>query len=131
MVVASGEGVPLGVHLNSAAPAEVKLIHAALENINVNARKPVRLIADKGYDSDPLRKELRAKGIELIAPNRRNHRKTQDGRPLRRYKRRWKIERTFAWLGNFRRLLVRHERRLEIYKAFFHIACIMIALRGF
>jgi hypothetical protein len=45
--------------------------------------------------------ELAQLGIELIAPHRRNRKKpkTQDGRPLRRYKRRWKIERLFAWLG--------------------------------
>ncbi len=45
------------------------------------------------------------RGIELIAPHRSNRKKpaTQDGRALRRYKRRWIIERTNAWLGNFRR----------------------------
>lgn len=91
----------------------------------------MRLIADRGYDSDPLRKELARSGIELIAPHRKNRRKppTQDGRALRRYKRRWTIERTFAWLGNFRRLVVRYDRSLRIYQAFFHIACFMIVLR--
>jgi IS4 transposase len=66
-------------------------------------RAPQRLIADRANDSDPLDAE---KGIELIAPHRRNRKKakTQDGRKLRRYKRRWKIERLFAWLGNFRAL---------------------------
>src|SRR6266700_1833021 len=62
---------------------------------------------------------------------RRNRSKpvTQDGRALRRYRRRWKIERTFAWLGNFRHLVVRYDRSLTIYSAFFHIACSMIVLR--
>ena len=50
-------------------------------------------------------------------------------RPLRRYRRRWKVERTFAWLGNFRRLVVRYDRSITIYEAFFHIACFMIVLR--
>ena len=53
----------------------------------------------------------------------------QDGRALRRYRRRWTVERTFAWLGNFRRLVVRYDRSLKIYQAFFHIACFMIVLR--
>ena len=68
--------------------------------------RPERLIADRAYDSDSLDAELAEKGIELIAPHRRNRKKakTQDGRRLRRYKRRWKIERLFAWLGNFRAL---------------------------
>jgi len=94
-------------------------------------QKPLRLIADRGYDSDPLRTRLAARGIELIAPHRWNRSKpvTQDGRALRRYRRRWKIERTFAWLGNFRHLVVRYDRSLTIYSAFFHIACFMIVLR--
>jgi len=89
------------------------------------------VIADKGYDSDPLRKQLAKRGIELIAPHRQNRSKppTQDGRALRRYRRRWTIERTFAWLGNFRRLVMRWDRSPTIYRAFFHIACFMIALR--
>lgn len=109
----------------------MKLIHHAIDNIQVRSRQPVRLIADRGYDSDPLRAQLRERGIELVAPNRRNHRKTQDGRKLRRYRRRWKIERTMAWLGNFRRLVVRHEHHINLYRAFFHIACLMIALGRF
>jgi len=67
----------------------------------------------------------------LIVPHRKNRPKPprQDGRALRRYKRRWIVERTFAWLGNFRRLVVRYDRSLTIYRAFFHIACFMIVLR--
>ena len=89
------------------------------------------MIADKAYDSDPLRKRLRQRGIELIVPHRCNRKKpaTQDGRALRRYSRRWIIERTNTWLGNFRRLVVRYDRSLTIYGAFFHIACFMIVLR--
>ena len=93
--------------------------------------KPQRLIADRAYDSDPLRSQLQARGIELICPHRGKRRKppTQDGRALRRYRKRWKIERTFAWLGNFRRLVVRYDRSLLMYNAFFHVACLIIALR--
>lgn len=94
--------------------------------------KPERLICDKGYDSDPLRGRLKAeRDIELVCPHRKGRKKpaTQDGRKLRRYKRRWKVERTFAWLGNFRRLVVRYERNLNMYQAFFHVACLIITLR--
>jgi len=55
--------------------------------------------------------------------------RTQDGRALRRYRRRWKVERTLAWLGNFRQLVVRYDRSITIYEALFHIACFMITLR--
>lgn len=94
---------------------------------------PERLIGDRAYDSDPLDDRLAERGIEMIAPHRRNRRKkrTQDGRKLRRYKRRWKIERLFAWLGNFRRLVVRYERHLENYLGFVQLACIVILLRNY
>ena len=91
---------------------------------------PERLIGDKAYDSDPLRHKLKQRGIDLIAPNRRGRKKkTQDGRKLRRYRRRWVVERTFAWLQTFRRLVVRYERHVRLYRAFFHLACLIITLR--
>jgi transposase len=68
-----------------------------------------------------------------VAPSHCRHRKkprTQDGRPLRRYKRRWKIERLFAWLGNFRRLVVRYERSALNYLGFVQLGCILILLRS-
>ena len=94
-------------------------------------KKPERVIYDKACDSDPLRKRLAKRGIELICPHRRNRVKPplQDGRKLRRYRRRWKVERTFAWLGNFRRLLVRWEVHITMYQAFFHVACLLLTLR--
>ena len=93
-------------------------------------QKPARVIADKGYDSDALRKRLRRRGIVLISPHRSNRCRTapQDGRVLRRYKKRWIVERSIAWLGNFRRLVVRYDRSLTIYRAFLHIACFIITL---
>lgn len=89
------------------------------------------MIADKGYDSDTLRQRLRRRGIVLIAPHRSNRRRAtpQDGRVLRRYQKRWIVERSIAWLGNFRRLVVRYDRSLTIYGAFLHIACFIITLR--
>lgn len=131
MVVADGQGIPLASTLGSASPAEVKLLEPLLETMPIAWQDKVqRLILDRGYDSDPLRTRLNDKGIEMICPHRRNRKKpkTQDGRPLRRYKRRWKVERAFAWLGSYRRLLVRWERDLVVYRGFFHLACALIAL---
>jgi transposase len=94
--------------------------------------KPARIVADRGYDSRPLWERLKCRGIDLIAPHLRTRkRRWQDGRKLRRYRRRWIIERTNAWLLNFRRLLVRHERRVDVYRAFVHVACLLIVLRRF
>lgn len=129
MVVVDGEGIPIGSTITSASPAEVTLIEPLLDE-TYGKNKITRLIYDKAADSDPLRNRLRTRKIELICPHRKNRKKrpTQDGRPLRRYARRWKVERTFAWLGNFRRLVVRWEKHVTIYRAFFHIACMMITL---
>ena len=109
MVVVDGKGLPLGNRLDSASPAEVTLVEKTLATIRVPhgfrpgrpRQKPERLIADKAYDSDPLRFRLADRGIELIAAHQggRVRPPTQDGRPLRRYRRRWTVERTFAWLA--------------------------------
>lgn len=69
----------------------------------------------------------------MIAPHRRGRKKkkTQDGRKLRRYKRRWKVERFFAWLFNYKRTVVRYEYKPENYKAFVLLACILILINSF
>jgi transposase len=74
---------------------------------------------------------LKRRRIDLIAPQRENAReKLQDGRKLRRYKRRWIVERTNAWLNtNCRRLTTRLERSLAVFSGFILVAVIMICLR--
>ena len=139
MVLVDGQGVPLGIHLSAANRNEVELAEATLAQVAVPRagagrpkQKPERIIADRGYDSRALWERLKQRGIDLIVPHlkTRKHR-YQDGRKLRRYRRRWIIERTNAWLHAFRRLVTRYEYRLEMYEAFVHLACIMIVLRRF
>jgi len=132
MAVADRTGLPVAIHATSAAPHEVTLVAQTLSQVIV-PEPPQRLIGDRAYDSDPLDEKLQAAGIEMIAPHKRNRKKarTQDGRVLRRYKRRWKIERLFAWLPNFRRLVARQERYLENFVGFVHLGCIRILLRAF
>jgi transposase len=130
MALADGSGLPLAVHAASASPHEVTLVGETLASSFVG-EQPERLIGDRAYDSDPLDAALEAQGVEMIAPHRkgRKKRRTQEGRELRRYKRRWKVERLFAWLGNFRRLVVRYEWRVENYLGFVRLGCVMILLR--
>jgi transposase len=92
---------------------------------------PERLIGDKAYDSDALDQTLAEEyGIEMISPNRVNRkRKTQDGRPLRRYRRRWKVERIFAWMQNYRRLVTRWEYKIENFLGFVQLGCLLMLLR--
>jgi len=132
VVVADGQGVPLACLTASASPAEVTLAEEALAEVP-RGEGLTPLIADRAYDSDKLRTNLLAKGWDLVCPHRRGRVKpnTQDGRKLRRYRRRWKIERTIAWLHNFRRLVVRYEYYSNVYQAFILLACITICLRRF
>jgi len=132
MAVADGTGLPLAVHATSASPHEVTLVLDTLKERFLRQR-PVRIIGDRAYDSDPLDKTLARQKIELISPHKFNRKKlpTQDGRVLRRYTRRWKIERLFAWLQNYRRVLVRHDYHLENFLGFVHLACILILMRRY
>jgi transposase len=125
MAVADGAGLPVAVCVESATPHEVTLVQQTLAEIFV-AEPIQRLIGDNAYDSDQLDRDLAETGVEMIAPHRRNRKyHTQD----RRYRRRWKIERLFAWLQNFRHLTVRWEHYLENFLGMIHLACMLILLR--
>jgi len=132
MAVADRTGLPVAISVASASPHEVTLVETTLE-VRFTKGRPQRLIGDKAYDSDPLNERLAENGVELIAPHRsgRKKAKTQDGRKLRRYHRRWKVERLFAWLQNFRRILVRFDRLVENYIGFVHLGCLIILLRNY
>jgi transposase len=130
MAMADRSGLPLAACAASASPHESALVAATLDSRFLD-ELPERLIGDRAYDADPLDDALAVLGVERIAPHRRGRTrpKTQDGRPLRRYRRRWKVERLFAWLGNFRRLVVRYERHALNYLGFVQLDCILILLR--
>ena len=135
MAIVDSHGLPVSVCIESASPHEVTLVEKTLEHLFVK-NKPQRLIGDKAYDSDGLDKNLRDnRNIEMIVPHRivrnRKNEPTQDGRPLRRYRRRWKVERFFAWLHNYRRLTIRWEYHAENFLGFLRLACTMILLKSF
>ncbi len=106
MVICDRESLPLAITVGSASPHEVTLVEETLAH-KLTRATPKRLVADRAYDSDPLDAKFAEQGIDLISPHWRNRvrPKTQDGRKLRRYKRRWKIERLNAWLQNYRKLV--------------------------
>lgn len=86
-------------------------------------RKPGSVIADRGYDHDKYRRLLRERGIRpLIA-----RRQTEHGSGLGSV--RWVVERTFAHLHNFKRLLVRFERRGEMHTAMLALGCCLVCFR--
>ncbi len=132
MAVVDAGGLPIGLRVCTAGEHEVKQAEQSVLECWTPSL-PERVIADRGFDSDALDQSLWEYEVDVIAPQRKNRRpenKTQDGRKLRRYKRRWKVERFFAWLGNFRRLLVRHERNSRNYEGFAHLATLIILVRN-
>ena len=130
MAVADRSGLPVAAFVVSASPHEVTLVDETLAS-RFTRELPGRLIGDKAYDSDPLDEHLLNRGIEMIAPHKGNRTKpqTQDGRPLRRYRRRWKIERLFSWFNHFRHLTVRYEYHPENFLGFIHLACTLMLLK--
>jgi len=130
VAIATGDGLPLAVSVEGASHAECQLVEAVLAGCFLD-QLPERLIGDKAYDSAALDDQMAEQyGIEMIAPNRRNRKhKTQDGRQLRRYRKRWKVERLFAWMHNFRRLVTRWEYYIENFLGFAQLGCLIILIR--
>ena len=134
MAVADARGLPIAVGIASGPRHEAKLVEEALGQRFVRGRL-LRLIGDKAYDSAPLEAQLAKRGIELISPLRAGTRptrtRTQDGRSLRRYRRRWVVERVFAWLMRSRRIVTRYEHKAQNFLAFVQLACALMLLRRF
>jgi len=132
MAIVDRHGLPLAVSTHAANHHEVTLVQLSFDFYMIEA-KPENLIGDRAYDSDKLDEELRQEGIEMISPHKRNRVKprTQDGRRLRRYERRWLVERFFAWIQWQRRLLVRWEYYAENFLGFVQLATIGILLKQF
>ena len=130
MAIVDSHGLPLAVSLHAANHHEVTLVQLTFNFYMIEAT-PEKLIGDRAYDSDPLDEELAQDGIDMVAPHRKNRRKarTQDGRTLRRYARRWIVERFFAWVQWRRRILVRWEYHMGNFLGFVRLAAALILLK--
>jgi transposase len=130
MAGADRTGPPRAVPTAAAPPPEVPLVPDTLVPI-LTPERPERLLGDQAYDSAPLDAPWAAVGIAMIAPPRANRTPpaTQDGRPWRRYRRRWKMERWLAWWQTFRRLVVRYAYHAANFLGFVHLGWIVILLR--
>jgi transposase len=131
MAMADRHGLPVACGIASGQRHEATLVKDLLSSRFVE-EKPQNLIGDKAYDSNKLDAEMAAEGIEMIAPNHvtRLH-QTQDRRRLRRYCRRWRIERLFAWLMRSRRLVTRYEHKAQNFLALLQLACAQLLWRRF
>ena len=123
-------GIPLAWVLSSGNRHDVTQLIPLLDRVppvrgrvGRPRRRPQRLSADRGYDYDKYRRELRRRGIKPEIARRG----TAHGSGLGRY--RWVVERTFAWLHQSKRLLIRYDRRAEIHEAFLALACCLVSFR--
>ena len=133
LAIADTAGLPVAAHVESASPHEVKLVEETIDS-GFTRYAPDKLVGDKAYDSDKIDIQLfDERGVEMVAPHRQGRKKpkTQDGRKLRCYRRRWKVERLFAWLYNFRRLVVRYEYHVDNFLGMLQLGCAIILLRFF
>ena len=132
MAVADAEGLPVSVAIADGSRHDVVLVEHVLDEAVTQTLSPI-LIGDRAFDSRPLAcRLLEERNISLLAPKRRKRdgvATKQDGRRMRRYRRRWKVERLFAWLKQFRRIVVRWEQHADNYLGFLHLGCIAILLR--
>jgi len=132
MAVVTKKSRPLALSVFSATPFEGTLLEQTIKE-RFSKTKIRRIVAHRAYDSDPLDERLRRRGIKLISLHKRNRRKlkTQDGRRLRHYRHRWTVERFFAWLHNYRKCVVRYERKADNFQGFLYLAAILMLLRYF
>jgi transposase len=131
MAVAESHGRPIALCVESAGKGETTLAPQTIDGI-LTREKPNHLVGDKAYDSKGLYHRMKVRGIHLIAPHQGSHTNHfQDGRHLRRLKRRYKVERLFAWMKNFRRLRVRWEIKVENFAGFVWLAGMMILFRTY
>jgi transposase len=129
-LLVDASGIPLAWSLTGGNRNDVTQLIPLIEAVPAVAgvpgrprRRPASLVADRGYDHDKYRRLLRERGIRpLIA-----RRQSEHGSGLGRV--RWVVERTFAWLHNLKRLLVRYERRADMHQALLALGCCLVCFR--
>ena len=139
MVMVDGTGIPLTILTEAANISEYNLALQTIDQISVEKRplhpkkRPDSLIADRGYDAKWLRTAIRSRNITPYIPKRRKP--GQEEQPFyntkikSHYATRWIVERTNAWLQNYRRITVRWDHNCDNYEPFIELACILICLR--
>ena len=132
-VVVDRSGLPLGTATPAANVSEQALLVEALDDVPLELPDGIPVVADRGHDSDPLRDDLEAEGFVPVIPHRRNRVRPPrtDGRRLRRYRHRWRVERTNAWLHCYRGLAVRWCHYSFLYTGLVYLAFIHMALQRF
>ncbi len=129
-MLCEGSGIPLSIVIDRANRHDMKLVGATIEKTELSFPKEIELnlCMDKGYDYFQIRSLLEAFGFTLHIRSRGEEKKLK-AKEAHDKARRWVVERTHSWLNNFRRILVRWERKAENYLAMLHLACGIISWR--
>jgi transposase len=127
MIMVDAKGLPVAAYSTTASRHESHLVQELFEFM-VSDELPERLIGDKAYDDDKLDVKMEQLGVDMIAPNRSNRSQTQDKRKLPRYRNRWTVERTIAWLQHFRRLCIRWEKSTAMFQGMLHLGCSILLI---
>lgn len=130
-LITDSAGVPLAISLTGGNRNDVTQLLPLVDGVGPVTgkvgrprKRSDRLLADRGYDFDKYRRELRKRGVKPIIARRG----AEHGSGLG--KQRWVVERSFAWLHNFRRLRTRYERLPELHLAFMQLGCAVICRRA-
>ncbi|MCG6154176.1 transposase [Rubinisphaera sp. ICM_H10] len=133
MLLTDAHGLPLGLQVHSASPHDVNLIEPLLRGSLRWVMRARRFIYDTAADSRRLRRRVWLYGPRLIATYRRRrneqHARRLNSRDQRYYDLRYRIERTFAWLSNYRRLNIRWEYHAHLFEGFWQLACLFTILK--
>ncbi len=126
--------MPLGLAVDGANRHDMKLVRETLESLVIarpqaTKRKKQHVCLDAGYDYDDVRETLKEFGFTAHIRSRREE-AHEIRKEARQRARRWVVERTHSWLNRFRRILIRWDKKPEIYIAFLHFACALIAFRA-
>jgi len=129
-VIVEAHGIPLATTLAGGGRDDVTQLIPLLEAVppirgkrGQPLRRPERVYADRGYDHDEYRDQVRALQITPVIARRG----TEHGSGLGVY--RWGVEGAVALLHWFRRLRIRWERRDDIHQAFVTLGCAIICWR--
>jgi transposase len=121
------EGLPVAVDLHAGNRHDLKAAGSIIRAVP----KRKALTADRGYDSQAFRHKLRQLNIRPLIPKRQCQKRVKHRMPSPvTYRKRWKVERCFAWLDKFKRLTTRYERQSRLYKAFWQLGCVMLLLEN-
>jgi len=129
-LLVDGSGIPLAFSVRGGNRNDVTQLIPLLDGVPAvrgaigrPRRRPDTLITDRGYDHDKYRRLLWQRGVKPVIARRQ----TDHGSGLGRY--RWVVQRTFAWLYNFKRLLIRYELRAYMHNALLALGCCLVCFR--